>query len=52
MASSWFAEFSSDLRIIIIIIIIILFMLKKKCPFGRHYARCSDYIIMSKIMPA
>ena len=32
MASSLFAEFSSDLRLIIIII---LFMVKK-CPFGRH----------------
>ena len=48
MASSLFAEFSSDLRLIIIII---LFMLKK-CPFGRHYVRCSDYIIMPKIVQA
>ena len=42
MASSLFAEFSSDLRLIIIIII--LFMLQK-CPFGRYYAQCSDYIM-------
>ena len=47
MASSLFAEFSSDLRLIIIIII--LFMVKK-CPFGRHYVLCSDYIIMPKIV--
>ena len=48
MASSLFAEFSSDLRLIIIII---LFMVKK-CPFGRHYVLCSDYIIMPKIVQA